>query len=270
MAGYLRILWSLARDTVQNRRLLWDLTKRELRQRYLGSYLGILWAFIQPTVTVLIFWFVFQVGFKSMPVDNFPFILWLIGGMVPWFYISDALGSASSAVLENGFLVKKMVFRVELLPVVKIAAALLVHVFFIGVMFLMFLVYGYMPTVYSLQLLYYLLAMSCLILGISWLTSALTVFLRDVGQFVGMVLQFAFWATPIFWSLKMIPAEYQWFLKLNPAYYVIEGYRDCLIYHAWFWERPHLTVYFWLVTFVFLLLGAVVFRRLRPHFADVL
>ena len=75
--GYFRALWSLVMDTVQNRGLLWEMTKRELRQRYLGSYLGILWAFIQPTVTVLIFWFVFQVGFKSMPVDNFPFILWL-------------------------------------------------------------------------------------------------------------------------------------------------------------------------------------------------
>lgn len=268
--GYFRALWSLVMDTVQNRGLLWEMTKRELRQRYLGSYLGILWAFIQPTVTVLIFWFVFQVGFKSMPVDNFPFILWLIGGMIPWFYISDAVGSASGAVMENAFLVKKMVFRVELLPVVKIGAALLVHGFFIGVLFLMFLIYGYMPTVHCFQVVYYLLAMSCMILGISWLTSALTVFLRDVGQFVGMMLQFAFWATPIFWSLQMIPEEIQPILKLNPAYYVIEGYRDAMIYHVWFWEHPYLTLYFWLVTFVCLLAGAVVFRRLRPHFADVL
>ena len=70
---YFRALIGLIRDIFQNRKLLWQMTKRDFKQRYLGSYLGILWAFIQPAITVLIFWFVFQVGFKSMPVDNFPF-----------------------------------------------------------------------------------------------------------------------------------------------------------------------------------------------------
>ena len=267
---YFNALIALIRDIITNRKLLWQMTRRDFRQRYLGSYLGILWAFIQPTVTVLIFWFVFQVGFKSMPVNNFPFILWLVCGMFPWFFISDSIQSATNSVIESSFLVKKIVFRVELLPIVKIMSALIVHLFFVVVLFLMFAYYGYSMSIYNLQIIYYFFAMMCLALGVSWLTSSLTVFLRDVGQFVAMVLQFGFWSTPIFWNLNIVPEEYHFILKLNPAFYLVEGYRQSFIYNEWFWEHVHLTAYFWSLTAIVMFIGAWCFKKLRPHFADVL
>ncbi len=260
----------LIRDIFTNRKLLWQLTKRDFKERYLGSYLGILWAFIQPAVTVLIFWFVFQVGFKSVPVNNFPFILWLVCGMFPWFFLSESIQSAANSVIESSFLVKKIVFRVELLPIVKIISALVVHIFFVVVLFSMFAIYGHLPTIYTLQIIYYVFAMICLTLGLSWLTSSLTVFFRDVRQLVAMILQFGFWGTPIFWNLKMIPEQFQFILKLNPAYYVVEGYRQSFIYHEWFWEHFYLTAYFWAFTLVTMFIGAWCFKKLRPHFADVL
>jgi len=177
----------------------------------LGSYLGILWAFIQPAITVLILWFVFQVGFKSMPVDNVPFVLWLVCGMFPWFFISDSISGATDSIVASSYLVKKVVFRVSLLPVVKIISALLIHVFFVGLLFLMFAAYGHTPTLYNLQVVYYIFAAMCLVLGLSWLTSALVIFLKDIGQLVAMLLQFGFWATPVFWSVKMIPEKYMIF-----------------------------------------------------------
>ena len=267
---YFRALFALITDIFINRKLLWQMTKRDFKQRYLGSYLGILWAFIQPTVTVLIFWFVFQVGFKSMPVANFPFILWLVCGMFPWFFISESILSASNSIIESSFLVKKIVFRVELLPIVKIMSALVVHIFFVAVLFAMFAIYGYSISIYNLQIIYYFFAMICLALGISWLTSSLTVFLRDVGQFAAMILQFGFWATPIFWNLNMIPEKFQFILKLNPAYYLVEGYRQSFIYHEWFWQHERLTIYFWIFTAIAMFVGAWCFKKLRPHFADVL
>ena len=260
----------LIRDIFANRKLLWQLTKRDFKERYLGSYLGILWAFIQPTVTVLIFWFVFQVGFKSMPINNFPFILWLVCGMFPWFFLSESIQSAANSVIESAFLVKKIVFRVELLPIVKIISALVVHIFFVVVLLMMFAVYGYLPTIYALQIIYYVFAMICLSLGLSWLTSSLSVFFRDVRQLVAMILQFGFWGTPIFWNLKMIPEHFQFILKLNPAYYLVEGYRQIFIYHEWFWTHSALTAYFWAFTLIIMFIGAWCFKKLRPHFADVL
>lgn len=267
---YFKALLGLILDIFRNRKLLWQMTKRDFRQRYLDSYLGILWAFIQPTITVLIFWFVFQVGFKAMPVDNFPFILWLVCGMFPWFFFSESIQSAANSIIENSFLVKKIVFRVELLPIVKISSALVVHIFFVVLLFAMFAVYGYSISLYNFQILYYFFAMMCLALGISWLTSSLTVFLRDVGQFVAMMIQFGFWATPIFWSLKIVPEEYIPILQLNPAYYFVEGYRQSFIYHEWFWEHLDAAAQYWAITLAVMFIGAICFKKLRPHFADVL
>jgi len=255
---------------LQNKGLLWSLTKNDFKQRYLGNVLGIAWAFIQPTATVAIFWFVFQVGFKSQPVDNFPFILWLVAGIFPWFFFSESLSAGTNSILANSFLVKKVLFRVSLLPIVPLLSALVIHLFFIFVMFCMFIYYGYMPNIYWIQIIYYLFAACILLLGLSWVTSSIVVFFRDMGQFITMVLQFGFWLTPIFWSFKTIPEQYHWIIKLNPLVYIIEGYRNSMIYHKWFWEDMNMTIYFWVVTLIIFAIGALTFKKLRPHFADVL
>lgn len=261
---------SLLVDIVRNRALLWELTKRDLQTRYLGSYLGILWAFIQPAVNVLILWFVFQVGFKAVPVENFPFILWLITGMFPWFFIADSINSATGSIMENSYLVKKVVFRVSLLPLVKILSALVVHLFFISLLIVIFYLYGYPLTIYSIQVFYYLFASICMLIGISWITASLTIFLKDTGHIVSMLLQFAFWGTPIFWSMKMLPEKFLLLCKLNPIFYITEGYRNCFIYGRWFWQDINLTIYYWSITGIVLIAGMIIFKKLRPHFADVL
>ncbi len=258
------------KDILQNRSIFKSLVKNDFRQRYLGSYLGILWAFIQPLITVFIFWFVFQVGFKSKPVENVPFILWLIAGMFPWFFFADAISNATNAVMENSYLVKKIVFKVTFLPIIKILSALIVHVFFIFFMYFLYMIYGYGFSVYWLQIFYYLFAMIVFILGISYITSSIVIFFKDMGQLVAMLLQIGFWATPIFWSVGMFPAKYHWLFKINPLYYIIEGYRDSMIHHVWFWEKPTMTIYYWAVVFVMLAVGFGTFRKLKPHFADVL
>jgi lipopolysaccharide transport system permease protein/teichoic acid transport system permease protein len=263
-------LYSFLKSILQNRILLWSLTKNDFKQRYLGNILGITWAFIQPTVTILIFWFVFQVGFKAQPVDDFPFILWLIAGMFPWFFFSEGLSNGTNSILANSFLVKKVVFRVSLLPIVSLMSALVIHTFFIFFMFAMFVYYGYSPELYWLQIPYYLFATSVLLLGLSWLTSSVVVFFKDMGQFVAMIIQFGFWLTPIFWSMKMVPEKYIWLIKLNPVVYIIEGYRNSMIYHKWFWSDINVTLYFWLFTAGIFILGGLTFKKLRPHFADVL
>ena len=268
--NYIRMLLGFVRELWHNKRLLWDLTKKDLKKRYIGSLLGILWAFIQPAITVLIFWFVFEIGFKSVPVDNFPFVLWLVCGMFPWFFFGDAWLGATHSITTNSFLVKKVVFRVSLLPMVQILSALIINSFFIGLLFVMFALYGYLPNLYNLQVLYYLFGLICLTFGLSLITGSLVVFLKDIGQIVSMMLQFGFWGTPIFWSYRILPEHYQWLIKLNPMYYIVEGYRESFIYHRWFWENGYVTIYFWLVTAAIMLFGVFLFRKLRPHFADVL
>jgi homopolymeric O-antigen transport system permease protein len=263
-SNFVTELWS-------KRQMIIELTKRDFKTKYLGSYLGIVWAFVHPTIYIVILWFVFQVGFKSQPQADYPFVLWMMCGIIPWFFFSECLQSATTSIIENSFLLKKVVFSIGMLPIVKILSALVIHGFFIAIIFLMSMLYGYPPDLHYLQVFYYLFAAIVLLLGLSWLTSSLIIFMRDIGQLVSMVLQFAFWLTPIFWSAKILPVKYANLIKLNPVYYLVEGYRESFIYKVWFWEGHYmLTIYYWIVTGCIFVLGAVVFRRLRPHFADVL
>ncbi len=263
-------MYEFIKALYRSRRLLAQLVVNDFKKKYAGNFLGLAWAFIQPIFNILILWFVFQVGFKSHAIQDVPFILWLMAGMIPWFFISEALNAGTNSIVSNDFLVKKVVFRVGLLPLIPLISSFIIHLFFVLFMLGMFVYYHFYPTVYWLQLLYYMFASFILLLGLSWLTSALTVYIRDVSQFVGMVIQFGFWLTPIFWSIEKVPEQYQWLIKLNPFFYIIEGYRNSVINHKWFWEDMTLTIYFWTVTLVFLVVGALTFKKLRPYFADVL
>ena len=259
------------RGIYESRILLFTLAKRDIQNRYLGSFFGGVWAFIQPLITILVMWFVFQVGFKAQPTaDGVPFLLWLISAMIPWFFFSETLITATNSVVEQGNIVKKMVFKVSLLPIVKIISALIIHLFFIGVLFTAAIAYGYYPRLNWLQLPYYLFSSLILLLGLSWITSSIVVFFRDVGQIVGVIVQLGFWGTPIFWSIGVIPEQYHWLIKLNPVFYITEGYRNSMTSDILFWQSVSWTCYYWGITTFILLMGIISFKKLKPHFADVL
>jgi len=263
-------LISLLKEIINKRKLIWDLSKADFKKRFVGSYFGIVWMFVQPMVTVLIYFFIFQVGFKSVPpVPGVPYVLWLIPGIVPWFFYSEALNCVTNCLQEYSYLVKKVVFQVEILPIIKLISCLLVHGFFALIMLTAFLLYGRMPLATWIQIVYYTFAASMLALGIGYLTAAVNVFFKDMAQIVSICLQFGMWLSPIMYQETMFSADYPWIvtvLKLNPFYYIVAGYRDSILTGNWFWERPTLTVYFWVVTLVIGFAGLKVFKRLRPHF----
>lgn len=257
-------------ELYQNRELVFRLSKNDFMVKYAGSYFGIVWAFIQPTITILLYWFVFQMGFRSGSVGDTPFVLWLIAGMIPWFYFQEAVFSGSNCLIEYSYLVKKVVFNVSVLPIVKTLSALFVHLFFICIMLIIFIAYGYYPDIYTLQIFYYLICMFVLSLGLAYLGSALIIFFRDLGQIINILLQVGMWMTPIMWQYIMLPEKFRILLKLNPIYYIITGYRDSLIDKVAFWAHDTWTIYFWFVTMAILIVSMKLFNRLKVHFADVL
>lgn len=260
-----------------SRKLIARLSVNDFKTKFAGSYLGIIWAFVQPVIMVLVYWFVFEKGLKPVPVKNaagteIPFLLWMIAGLIPWFFFNDALSGGTRALLDYSYLVKKVVFRIDILPVVKIISAVFVHLFFLAFEVLLYAAYGYYPDLYMLQLIYYSVCLFVLTLGVTYLTSAVVVFFRDLNQVINIVLQVGIWATPIMWNIDTmdIGPGLKGILMLNPLYYIVQGYRDALIGKVAFWERPGQTAYFWGFTIVFFWLGTYVFRKLRMHFADVL
>ncbi|MDA7742254.1 ABC transporter permease [Francisellaceae bacterium] len=268
----LKSFYLFFKEIFEQRKTVWALAKNDFKQQYLGSALGMSWAFIQPTIMIALYWFVFTFGFKSPPLEKVPFICWLVAGLIPYFFFSDAWSKATNVVTEYDYLVKKIVFPVRVLPLLKLISASYIHLFFIAFVIVLFAAYGFYPNLYYLQIFYYLFALWVLLLGLSWFTCAVQVFLKDMSQLVVVSVQILFWGTPILYPVTLLKAHpaILTLLKLNPLFYIVEGYRDIFVNHVWFWEHPGLTLYFWVFSFCMLLFGMLVFQRLRPHFADVL
>ena len=261
----------------KNKKLILQLSKNDFKTRFAGSMLGRVWGFSQPVVMVLVYWFAFERGLRMGAARvaggiEIPYVLWLVAGLVPWFYFSDALSGGTNALIEYSYLVKKVVFEISILPVVKVVSALFTHVFFVVIAVFLYSCYGMLPDLYVLQIVYYSFAMFMLCLGLAYLNSAIVVFFKDWGQVISIVLQVGIWMTPVMWIFDNIdiPEYLKIILELNPMFYIVQGYRDALINKVWFWEHYNLTPYFWIVTILILIVGTTVFRRLRVHFADVL
>ena len=172
--------------------------------------------------------------------------------------------------MEYNYLVKKLVFKISVLPIIKIIAATFIHVFFVLVMLVIAAIYGYYPTIYMIQLIYYSLCLFIFVLGLCYSTCAIMVFFKDIGQIISILLQIGMWATPILWDVNTLSPTVQMIVKINPLVYIVNGYRTAIFEKTWFWEDFYSTMYFWIVTVVVFGVGALVFKRLKVHFSDVL
>ncbi|MCR4648165.1 MAG: ABC transporter permease [Lachnospiraceae bacterium] len=247
------------------------LTGNDLKARYSGSALGLFWAYVQPLVTMLVFWFVFQVGFRNPPVSNVEYILWFAAGFVPWTFFSDGIMSSSFVFYEYSYLVKKMKFNVWLLPMIKVTSSFCIHFFLLLFLIGLYLFYGHKPSFTWFGVLYYSFCVFALLIGNAYLVGALSVFFKDATQMVNVIMQIGFWVTPVFWSDEAIGEGVLNILKLNPMHYVLTGYRNTLIYSDPF-KAGTLgeTIYFWCFVLVMTFVGTFVYRKLRKHFSDLL
>ena len=258
-----------------NRALIWKLAKNDFKTRYAGSNFGVLWALVQPVIIVLVYWFVFEVGLNagSQKVKeglDIAFVLWLTSGLVPWFYFSEALTNGTNSLLEYNYLVKKVVFKISILPIIKIIAASFIHVFFVAFMMVIYFLYGYPLDLYLLQIVYNSLCMFIFVLALSYSTCAIVIFFRDLTQIIAIFLQVGMWATPILWNINTFSPSIQMIFKLNPIYYIVNGYRSALFEKTWFWSDFYSTMYFWIFTAALFAVGTLIFKKLKVHFADVL
>ena len=254
------------------RRLIGKLAVNDFRTRYAGSHFGVLWAFVQPVVTVLVYFLIFGIGFRSGADMAVPFVLYLTCGIVPWFYCQEVLLAGTGTMIEYSYLVKKVIFEIRILPCVKAVSAFFVHAFFTLVAIIIAALYGYYPSLYILQLPYYFLALFAFLLGMAYLTSAVCVFFRDLTQIVQIGLQIGIWSVPIMFDPANFSwgEKYGWIFRINPMSYIVTGYRDAIYGRVWLTERPYAMLYFWVITILIWIVGTRAFQKLRPHFADVL
>lgn len=264
----LRKVTELAADIYEDRQLLKDLSMKDVKRRFSGTYFGMVWGVLQPLLTIIVYWAVFQFGFRSGDVEDAPFVLWFITGMISWLFISEAFSTASNSFVEYNYLIQKVKFNINILPLMKILSSFYIHLFFLLIALVICALFGFYPQLMLLQIIYYMFAEIMFLFAFSLITSSVLVFFRDLNQIISIFLLMGMWGTPIAWNITNFPEEAQRILMVNPFYYLVEGYRDAILGRQWFWEKAVLGIRFWAITLVLLVVGTSVYTRLKPYFAD--
>lgn len=270
MSRLFNIIRSFLRELYGKRDLIMNLAVRDFRRSYFASMLGIVWVFVEPVIYMFVMWFFFTKAVKFRPNLGYPYVPWLMTSMILWMFFGSAFATSVGTFKSYAYLLRRPNFNLSIMPVVTILSALIVHgVFFILLIILLF-VSSIPVSFFWLQSLYYLFSTCLLLLGLSWITASLSLFVSDVRNVVGVILQIGFWVSPIFWDLNSYPEEYRFLLKLNPLTYLLEGYRKSFLYGEPFWTDVKGGIYFWSFTLVVLAAGMITYKKLRPHFGDVI
>ncbi|WP_337884553.1 ABC transporter permease [Fischerella thermalis] len=255
--------------------LLRALVRRDLEARYKGSILGNLWPLLNQLSQLLIYTYVFSVvlkvklSLKGVPENNFTFGLWLFAGLLPWIAFSSGLIQAANSVVAQPNLVKKVVFPLALLPLVPTLSTFIESSF--GLMALIFFVAVSTHTLHLTLALLPLIWLTQLLLtaGLGYFMAGLTVFLRDIPQTLGVILNIWLYLTPILYPATAIPETWRiWVFWLNPMTAIAEVYRDLvLVGEVKHWGEWGVTT---VISAIVFCIGFSVYKRLRPAFADVL
>lgn len=248
------------------------LVVRDFGSRYLSSFIGLPWAFIQPAMYIFVIYLAFSLGLRGgNSGTSGAFAPWLIIGIIPWLFISQTMIVSSNSMSEYSFLIKKTNIPVEMIPIIKVFSGMIVHILLIVVFVIIIIFsYGLKPTIYWIQIFYYLFALTVLLSGISLFVASVNVFIKDMAHLVNIATTMLFWATPIIWPYSRLSGNYRYIALLNPFFYIIEGYRYTFITKQWFFEYTEMNILFWTFTLFICFLGAFTFKKLKPSFADQL
>lgn len=257
-------------DLYRHRNLVVELTRREFSGRYRGSFGGVAWAFVQPLFLLCVYTLAFGVVLQvrwSATGDTTEYALMLFAGLLIYNALAEVLNRAPMLITSNPNFVKKVVFPLELLPVVAVSTAMLhlsigTFVWLIG----HFLLLG-VPGPGVVLVLVVLASFVPLLLGIGWLLAAVGVLVRDIQQFTGMLALALLFLSPIFYSIDTAPPSLRAALRLNPLTILVERFREVLV-HGRLSDPGALGLYVAGCS-IFAALALLLFRRLRPHFADM-
>ncbi|AWC34612.1 MULTISPECIES: ABC transporter permease [Bacillus cereus group] len=236
-----------------------------------SNHLGLVWEVLNPLIQMSIYWFVFGIGIRGgKGVDGAPFVYWLMSGLAVWFFISPSILQASKSIYTRLNMISKMNFPMSVIPSYVIISNFYQHLILVGIVTIIFLTTGQGIVIHYIQLLYYMFATLMFIFAFSLITSTLATIVRDVQMVVQSLMRMLLYLTPILWTPDKLPTILQKIMQLNPLCYIIEGYRDSFLGTGWIYEDIQYALYFWIIVFLMLLIGATLHVKFRKHFVDYL
>ncbi|MFR1798840.1 MAG: ABC transporter permease [Enterococcus casseliflavus] len=262
---------AVLKEQIQHSGMILRMSRYEDKATYQSHYLGLAWQILNPAIQIGIYYLVFGLGVNNnRQVDGFPFIIWMLVGITAWFYISSSVLGASNSIHRQVGMVAKMKFPVSILPTINIVSNLSSYIPMVAIVVGSLLFTGNTPTVYWLQYFYYFFCMVSFLFAYGVLNATITVLVRDYHIFLQSVLRLLFYVSGPIWDInnRNMPVWLVKILRLNPFYYIIEGFRDSLLSRAWVWEKTTYTLIFWCLTLMLLILGSHLHMKFRARFVD--
>jgi teichoic acid transport system permease protein len=271
--SYIDIFVLNIKEHVGNMPQILQLSIADLKKTYTGAALGWAWAVIKPVVTIFVYWFAIAIGLRqNSNVGEVPYILWLITGIVPWFYMGDSITGGTECIRRYSYLVTKMKYPVTTIPTHTNLSRLFVHVIICFVVIGILWGFGFPPTIYLLQLPLYIIMMFLFMNAWSLFAGMVSAISKDFANLVKSLNIAVFWLSGILWNVENVSDRKLVYgiLMINPVTYICYGYRDCFIDKQWFFEEPVRLAAFlgWYAFFGILSLWA--YKKLRKEIPDVL
>jgi lipopolysaccharide transport system permease protein len=253
------------------RGLIWNFVRRDISSKYIGSMLGLYWSVINPLITLVVYCIVFGFFLKARLPGNdniWDFALYFSAGFLPWTAFSQSVMRASTSIVDNKNYIKKVPFPSEIFPVYIIISEFVNLLIGLSIFMVIFIILKGTPSFYIIFLPIGIILQLMFTLSLSLIFSSATVYFRDIPQILGSLFMVWFWGTPVVYSVNVIPESVRWIVDINPAYYLVEIYRDILLYNRF--PDPHRLLPFILFSIIFLYLSSVIFQRTKRGFGELL
>ena len=255
----------------KNRKIIWKLGKSDFKNRFASTSLGSIWGFLQPFVFMMMYVFVFQFIFQTPGEGGAPYVVWFLPGMAIWQCLNDSIMSASGSIRNYSYLVKKVIFPVDVIPIIALIGSSFVSIFLLLVATVVCIIFNFIPNL--LIIIYVIFATYMFIIAFTRLTAAITTIVSDFSNLLGILMQLFFWFTPIIWNLGML-SGHETILTLVqciPFTYLVTGIRDVFLGGDMITQNYGLyTIVFWVITILIFLWGNYIFKKNKKDFADVL
>ncbi|PKR77784.1 teichoic acid ABC transporter permease [Halalkalibacillus sediminis] len=248
------------------------LSAYELKSNNSSNYLGISWEIIQPAIQIAIFWFVFGYGIRQRAdVGDVPFFQWMLAGIVVWFLISQGILKGTKSIHQKVKVLSKMNFPMSVIPNYVIFAQFYPHLLLLVIVLILMQFIGYPISIYYLQLPIYTFGVIAILFSVTLITSTLATIAQDVQMFIQSIMRMLLYLSPILWPPQVLPDWLLTVMKINPFFYVVEGYRQSILGGEWYfitnWEY---SIYFWSMVIVLFIMGSYLHVKFRKHFVDFL
>ena len=259
-------------ENIQNVYRIYSIAKYEILADMHDSKLGMFWNFANPAIQVLTYWFVFGIVFNRDSVGGIPYLVWMLGGMVIWFFISPCITDGCNAVYKKVDVITKMKFPVSVLPMTVILEKLFDHMCLMIILVVIFAANGYYPDLHWLGLIYYTIAAILFAFALSLTTSVLNMLARDTRKLILACMRLLLYLTPVLWSIDRFAEGtlLRRLLECNPIYYIVQGYRDCFFYHRGFMAYTWSMGWFWGITFLLFFVGSYMMYKFKTRFIDMI